>query len=185
MGLEKGHGVLADDVKLALRGRMRDGYEVQLLQTAGVLVHSKFFHSDIHLHLFSSSILFLSCQRIISSTMKLRLTTTKSRFWLVSFLPTQWAACLMKFCRRFETSGRKPAAWVSHFSWITFLMWYLQQICEDQTGSQSSHQRNSSFGVLSRQGFLKWSFSPTLMRPVLKWAAIWRMSTRTRTWRKR
>lgn len=128
MGLEKDHGVLPDDVKLALRGHMRDGYEVQLLQTAGVLVHSKwdFFHSEIHLHLFSSSILFLSCQRIISSTMKLRLTTTKSRFWLVSFLPTQWAACLMKFCRRFETSGRKPAAWVrvifhgSHFSCGTF-----------------------------------------------------------------
>lgn len=40
MGLEQTHGVHADDVKLALKGRVREGYEVQLLQTAGVFVHS-------------------------------------------------------------------------------------------------------------------------------------------------
>ena len=32
MGLERSEGVLVDDVKLALRGHMRDGYQVQLLQ---------------------------------------------------------------------------------------------------------------------------------------------------------
>lgn len=41
MGLQPTSEVLVDDVKLALRGHVNEGYMVQLLQTAGFFVHSK------------------------------------------------------------------------------------------------------------------------------------------------
>lgn len=54
MGLEETAGVLVDDVKLALDGRVKDGYRVQLLLLADSF--------------FSSSVLNVNCQRTASST---------------------------------------------------------------------------------------------------------------------
>lgn len=113
-GLETNNGLLINDINLALKGHVKDGYEVKLLQTvvSKQLILSVCTSHWIVTWCVSRSLLVMCYQRVIHSTTQLRLTTTRCMFWFVLFQLTEYLRRLKTFCSKFGTFGRQPANWV-------------------------------------------------------------------------
>lgn len=76
-------GVQVDDIKLALKGHVKEGYKVQEPQTS-TLVHQNYFDDMAFTFiLLYSSAPHQSCLRRVSFTTNPQLTTTKCTLWFV------------------------------------------------------------------------------------------------------